>query len=211
MASTSSGYEGIRALLFDLGGVHIDIDFRRAFQAWAALADCDAVVLEERFSFDDHYERHERGELSSAGYFSVLRDRLGIKLSNRELADGWNSIYIGVVPGMSAMLNRASHRFPLFAMTNSNPTHQSVWAEQFADDLAIFEDIFVSSEIGLRKPDAEAYLWVTRRIGVEPHQILFFDDIPENCKGALAMGMPSVLVSSITDVEGALCRLDLAI
>ena len=50
----------VHALLFDLGGVVIAFDFGKAFQLWALRAGCDPSTLEERFTLDDAYERHER-------------------------------------------------------------------------------------------------------------------------------------------------------
>ena len=49
----------IRALMFDLGGVLIEVDFGRVMRAWAAAAGCDPVVLGQRFTFDEAYRQHE--------------------------------------------------------------------------------------------------------------------------------------------------------
>jgi HAD superfamily hydrolase (TIGR01509 family) len=199
----------IRALLFDLGGVLIDIDFKRAFRAWAARASCDAAELEQRFVFDEAYEQHERGDLGSSDYFTTLRRCLGVRLSDDDLIAGWNDIYLGPTPGMAALLAQASQRFPLYAFTNSNPTHQSVWTVRFASELSIFRSIFVSSELGLRKPDPEAFSVVAKRIGFPASELLFFDDTPENIDGAVTAGMQAVLVGSASDVSMALLRLGL--
>jgi putative hydrolase of the HAD superfamily len=195
-----------RALLFDLGGVLVDIDFGRALQFWAQRADIDPTSLQRRFRFDGAYEDHERGELSSPEYFVLLRSQLEVDLTIEDLAAGWNDIYVGVVPGMSELLARASRHVPLYALTNTNPTHQAAWSSLFAEELAVFETVFVSSDLGHRKPDPTAYLEVAQRMGTEPHEVLFFDDTPANVDGALAVGMPAVLVESAADVERALAR-----
>ncbi len=194
----------IRALLFDLGGVVIEIDFKRAFRIWADRAGCDPVELERRFSIDEAYERHERGELDASGYFTALRRNLGLRLSDEEIVSGWNDIYLGTVPGMSALLSKAGQRFPLYAFTNSNPTHQRAWAGRFASELSVFRFIFVSSDLGLRKPDPEAFAVVAARTGFRVSELLFFDDTPENVWGARTAGMPAVLVESSADVREAL-------
>ena len=69
----------VDALLFDVGGVVIRIDFNRAFVRWAALASCDAALLRQRFSQDPPYQRHERGEIGVADYFASLRTSLGMR------------------------------------------------------------------------------------------------------------------------------------
>src|SRR6267142_602072 len=58
------------ALLFDLGGVIIDIDFNRVFARWAASAGCDPALLRERFTQDEPYRRHEIGAIGIEDYFA---------------------------------------------------------------------------------------------------------------------------------------------
>lgn len=197
----------VRALLFDLGGVVIETDFERVMQAWAAAAHCEPAVVRRRFSFDEAYERHERGELDAAGYFASLRRSLGLRLSDEDFTAGWNDLYVGLVPEMPAVLAVAAQRFSLHAFTNSNPTHQREWSTRFGSELAVFRSVFVSSELGLRKPEPAAFAAVAERAGFAPAEILFFDDSAENVAGARASGMQAVLVRSSCDVVEALRRL----
>ena len=211
MDETVGGSGELRAILFDLGGVVIDIDFKRAFQIWAALASCDAADLEQRFTFDEAYEQHETGELHSAGYFNALRESLNVSLSEDDLVAGWNDIYLGTIPGMVKLLATASQRFPLYAFTNSNPAHQSVWSVRFAAELSIFKTIYVSSELGVRKPDPRSFSLVAERMGVQASEVLFFDDSAENVDGAVSAGMRGVVVESTRDVTVALGRYGLEV
>lgn len=88
----------VRALLFDLGGVVINFDFGGAFRSWAARAGCDPSLIAQRFSLDDSYKQHERGEIAASSYFASLRQSLQIDLSDMEFAQGWNDVYLGPVP-----------------------------------------------------------------------------------------------------------------
>ena len=196
-----------RALLFDLGGVVLDIDFDRVFHAWAARASCDPRAVRRRFKFDDAYERHERGELDASGYFASLRRSLRLHLSDEEFMAGWSDLYVAPVPGMAAVLAAASQRFPLYAFTNSNPTHQAVWATRYAPELSVFRSIFVSSEMGLRKPDPGAFKEIARRTRLPASAFIFFDDTLENVVGARTAGMQGVHVRSTDDVRVALLEL----
>ena len=200
----SEGQRPVSAVLFDLGGVVIDLDFGRAFQIWALRAGCNPGLIAERFSIDEFYEQHERGEITGASYFASLRQSLGIWITDEEFAEGWNDIYVGPRPGMSELLARVQRHRPLFAFTNSNPTHQAVWQTRYADELLPFRRVFVSSELGVRKPDPEAFLLVARHMGYEPEETLFFDDGFGNVEGARAAGMQAVLVTSTGDVRQAL-------
>jgi hypothetical protein len=61
----------IRALLFDLGGVVIELDFKRAFRVWADSSSGDPADIARRFAFDEAYRQHERGEIGASEYFST--------------------------------------------------------------------------------------------------------------------------------------------
>src|SRR5262249_9402248 len=160
--------------------VVIDIDFNRAFSRWAGHAHCDEMLIRERFRHDTAYKRHERGEIDSDEFFADLRESLGIDISDAQLLDGWNSILVGEMPGISELLAKAAESFPLYAFTNSNREHEQCWSKQFSSILRNFKEIYVSSTIKLRKPEAEAYDYVVRAIGVSVDRIVFFDDVLEN-------------------------------
>jgi putative hydrolase of the HAD superfamily len=194
----------VDALLFDLGKVVIDFDFSRAFARWASHARCEESLIRAHFSHDEDYDRHERGHIDSEVYFSALRASFGIDISDAQFRDGWNAILTGEVPGMSSLLATAAERFPLYALTNSNHEHQQYLSIRFAEVLRHLKRIFVSSTIGLRKPEAEAYEYVVERIGVPARRILFFDDLIENVEGARTYGLQAVHVMSGADVKDAL-------
>lgn len=87
----------LKALLFDLGGVVIDIDLDNIFIHWAKYSNCSVEKIKSKFSFDHFYEAHEKGEINSSEYFNSLREKLGINISDPQFESGWNSIYKGEI------------------------------------------------------------------------------------------------------------------
>jgi FMN phosphatase YigB (HAD superfamily) len=195
------------ALLFDLGRVVLDIDFNRTLSCWAAHAGCEPAHLLARFTRDDAYHRHERGEIDDATYFAALRASLGVELSDAQFLEGWNAIFVGEMPGIAVHLARAKARVPLYAFSNTNGAHADHFSVAYADVLGHFREIFLSSNIKLRKPDAAAYDHVVKAIGVPASRIVFFDDLTENIEGARARGLIAVHVTSPGDVAQALAAL----
>ena len=108
------------ALLFDLGRVVLDIDFGKVLACWATHAACEPAHLVGRFSPDDIWHRHERGEIDDAEFFAGLRNLLGIGISDAQFLEGWNALFTGEMPGIAPMLARAAKRVPLFAFSNTN-------------------------------------------------------------------------------------------
>jgi glucose-1-phosphatase len=192
------------ALLFDLGRVVLDIDFERCLHHWGRHAGCEPAQLAQRFLRDELYQRHEKGEISDEAFFAGLRGSLGVTLSDALFIEGWNAIFVGEIPGINQLLARAAQALPLYAFSNTNAAHVAYFSGRYAEVLRHFRKIFLSSAIGLRKPEAAAYDHVVRAIGVPAERIVFFDDLAENIVGARETGLKAVLVRSVDDVAGAL-------
>ena len=165
-------FADIDAVVFDLGNVLIEIDFHRVFVHWAQHAQCPAEQIAERYAHDHHYEKHERGEINAHEYFAALRESLGIDISDEQFLDGWNQIFVGEVPSIRQLTSQYAALFPIYAFSNSNESHKAVWLPRYAQILQPFKQVFVSSDIGKRKPETDAYFHVAKTIDVEPDRIL---------------------------------------
>ncbi len=195
------------ALLFDLGRVVLDIDFNRALTCWAGHAGRAPADLAARFVREESYRHHEIGQIEDAAYFQSLRDSLGIGISDAQFLEGWNAIFAGEMPDIAPLLKRAAARVPLYAFSNTNRPHVEHFSKAYADVLGHFREVFLSSSIGLRKPDAAAYDHVVKAIGVPAERIVFFDDLAANIEGARERGLVAVHVTSPDDVANALAAL----
>lgn len=197
----------IRALLFDLGGVVIEIDFERALRHWADYSELSLPELRAAFRFDPAYERHERGEIAWGEYVEHLRTALKLGATDGEIMAGWNSIFIREIPQTLAMIEQARKVLPCYGFSNTNPTHQAHWEAAFPRAAGVFDRVFVSWQLGLRKPERAAFEAVCDAMGLKPAEVLFFDDTAQNVEGAKAAGLSSVLVTSPADVRSALAGL----
>ena len=195
------------ALLFDLGRVVIDIDFTKVLACWAGHAGCAPADIAARFAADDVYFDHERGKVSDEEFFENLRRLLGITISDEQFLEGWNSIFAGEMKGIVPLLERASQHLPLYAFSNTNKAHIAAFTKLYADVLKPFSEIYLSSTIGLRKPDAEAFDHVVGAMGVPASRVVFFDDLAENIVGARARGLKAVHVTSTADIADTLTAL----
>ena len=111
----------IRALLFDLGGVVIEIDFDRVLKRWEGISALSFDELKAKFQFDVAYEQHERGEIDAVAYFAHLRDILQLAGSDYEIAAGWNSVFVSDLPTVRAVIAAAREHVPTFAGACPHP------------------------------------------------------------------------------------------
>ena len=195
------------ALLFDLGRVVLNIDFPRALACWAGHAGCEPSDIAARYVVDESYHHHERGTISDEAFFANLRRSLGIAISDEQFLEGWNAIFAGEMEGIAPLLQRAAKHFPLYVYSNTNNAHVDYITVAHAHTLKPFRELYYSSTIGHRKPDAAGFDHVVAAIGVPASRIVFFDDLAANIEGARARGMKAVLVKSSRDVADALTAL----
>ncbi len=203
MTSLSPG--SADALLFDLGRVVLDIDFSKAIACWAGHAGLKPDAIVARYERDSEaYRLHEVGKISDEDYFQSLRSSLGIGISDAQFLEGWNAIFAGEMPDIADLLPRAAKQMPVYAFSNTNRPHVDHFSKEYAGLLGHFRELYLSSSIGLRKPDAEAFDHVVAAIAVPAERIVFFDDLAENVEGARARGLTAVHVTSPRDVGIAL-------
>jgi len=194
----------IKTLLFDVGGVVIDFDFRRAFRVWESISLLSCVEMESTFKFDAAYEQHERGEVTAKEYFSHLATTLELQDNHVRIAEGWNAIFVCEITETRLMLQAARGQFPCYALTNTNATHHATWSAMFPKVWSSFERVFASHEMGCRKPEPQAFEYIAHALGVSLDSIMFFDDVLENVEAATKQGLHAVHARSPQDVRKAL-------
>jgi HAD superfamily hydrolase (TIGR01549 family) len=195
------------ALLFDLGRVVLDIDFSKALACWAGHAGCSPSDIAPRWAIDAAYHHHERGTISDEAFFEGLRRSLGIAITDEQFLEGWNAIFAGEMDGIAPLLERAARHFPLYVYSNTNRAHVAHFTRIHAHTLKPFRELFYSSSIGMRKPEAAAFDHVVKAMGVPASRIVFFDDLAENVESARSLGIKAVQVKSSRDIADALTAL----
>ena len=209
MASRANPSEASRphAVLLDLGGVIMDIDPRACFVSWARAAAVDIRAVAERWAVDDAYKAFEVGAIDFDEYLDSLSRRLGISLTRPQWRTGWNELLRDLFEDVAGILPEVASTLPLYVFSNTNPVHQDAWQSRFESALAPIRKIYTSWEVGLRKPDVESYLAVSRDIGVAPTGILFLDDNADNVAGGQAAGLDARLVTDPAETVAILREL----
>lgn len=186
-------------LLLDLGRVLLDIDFDRCFRHWAATArdrgqPVDAATLRSRFTRDEIFEAHERGEASCEAFFAHLAARLGVDLDPEAVRAGWNAIFGADVTGLPDRLRALGEHCELHALSNTNRTHADHFRHRYAALLEPIGTVFASHELGMRKPEPRIYDHVVATLGARPGDVLFLDDDQANVAAAEARGLRTLHV-----------------
>src|SRR5688572_2746517 len=125
-----------RALLFDLGNVVIEIDFRRVLAAWQPASALSPQALAQAFSFDPPYQQHETGALAADAYLAHLRSTLGLRCADADLLRGWNAVFVRPIDETVALIDVVAPVIPCHAMSNTNAVHLAEMHRAFPEVMA---------------------------------------------------------------------------
>ncbi len=123
------------------------------------------------------------------------------KLSYLEFTNGWNSIYEDIIPGIENLLKKLKSNFKIIGLTNTNEIHYPVWEKKYKNVLKLFDKIYSSHLLGMRKPDKEIFDYILKENNFKKEEVIFFDDTKENVEKAELIGISSFLVNSFDNMK----------
>lgn len=182
--------------IFDLGNVIVDIDFNRVLGSWSDFSRVPLATLKQSFTMGDAFHQHERGEISDEVFAEKLCHEMDLPLSYEQFAHGWQAIFVGIRPEVIAIMHKLreqGHR--VVVLSNTNRLHTTFWPDEYPDVKAAADKIYLSQEMGMRKPEARIYQAVLQAEGYPAADAVFFDDNADNIEGANQLGITSILVT----------------
>ena len=182
-------------ILLDLGGVLIDVDYHASAKAFRALGHSDFDKLYSKAQQDHLFDGFETGALSPAEFRDRIRQVLDMDLSDAVIDSCWNAMLGSIPAERIELVERLKEQYQVLLLSNTNAIHVPAFSAIVAhengigDFKGLFDGAYYSCEIGLRKPDAEAFHHVLERHDADPARTLFIDDSIQHVVGARAAGL----------------------
>ena len=185
----------------------LGIDFHRVFQHWAAASGVEASLFYDSWTLDQAYKDQEIGRIDFHQYTAHLSKTLGVSMSPEQWRDGWNALWTEPYNKVAATFGTLKRHFTLCAFSNTNAVHAESFMQRYPHILSQFDQLFLSHEVGCRKPSAEAFLHVCDLMRPKPQQVTFLDDSLENVAGARAAQLTAHHTRSEAEVLSVLGQL----
>jgi putative hydrolase of the HAD superfamily len=189
----------IRHIIFDFGGVLINLDYALTNKAFRALGfDIDRHFTQLQQS--NLFNAYETGKVSSAFFYNELRQLGGSQLTDEQLATAWSAMILDLPLERVKMLKQLKKKYNLYLLSNTNQTHYETFAPYLEGLLGVgvwdtlFNKVYYSHQIGLRKPDKEIFEYLISDAGLQPQHCLYLDDLEKNLAAPAAMCMETILV-----------------
>ncbi len=190
--------KAVQNIIFDLGGVLLNIDYKATEQAFVQLGIQDFHTLFNQFHANELFSQLETGTVAEERFFERLQESSGLQLKREDMLKAWNAMLLDFRDGSIAFLRSIRNRYGVYLLSNTNELHlqafqlsfRQQYPESSLDDL--FDAAYYSHRIGLRKPHKEAFEWVLRQHQLEPEQTLFIDDSLPNIEAAAQLQIQTV-------------------
>jgi len=187
----------IRHIIFDLGNVLMKLDYTRTEKAFIDLGVNDFrryFTLERSMPF---FKRFEMGQMAPEVFYDGVREMTGLSAGNEQLKEAWNAMLVGFPAEWFAWLEKLAAKYPVYLFSNTNQVHfervMEMSREQMQRPLnSYFTQAWFSHQVGVRKPDEEAYNTVLALGGLRAGDSLFIDDVLENVTGARKAGLQAI-------------------
>lgn len=201
----------IKALIFDMGGVLVDLDIedcKRAFRSGLGFDGIDDII--DACHQKGIYGDLEEGKLSAEEFRSIVLAGSREGAVEADVDEAMSHILVGIDPYKVDLLKRLSEKYELYMLSNNNPICLPYSSKMFSDAgiplEKIFRKSFFSYEMKALKPSEAFYKTVMKEIGRSSDELLFIDDSQKNVDGAMAAGLPAVYYEPGTDLAELLDR-----
>ncbi len=194
----------IKSLIFDLGGVIIDLSVDHTLQAFSDLSRTKKEKIEELFVSAPGFEEYEKGLISDDDFRNFVRKVYGIQCSSDEIDACWNAMLLGLPVIKLALLKNLKQHYNVFLLSNTNGIHLDYINQVMLPALgqeepsldSYFHRSYYSHRMKKRKPNADIFEQVLEENSLIPHQTLFLDDNKCNIEGAHQLGIKTLHVTS---------------
>lgn len=197
----------IENIIFDLGGVLLDIDYNLTRKAFENLGVANFYEMYSQANADKLFQKLEMGKVSEKQFYKELNKATGLHLSQQEIRNAWNAMLLSFREKSLEFLGQLKDRYKLYLLSNTNNIHLNSFYEIYHQKERknsfeqFFDKAFYSFEIGLRKPDADCYEWVINDLKINPAKTLFIDDSINNIHGAEKAGLQTLHLTQEMKIE----------
>lgn len=192
----------IKNIIFDFGGVILNIDFSKTIDAFINLGIDRFSESFSGFAQSQVFNDLETGKSSPEAFYEGLRKELGVTLTNQQIADAWNALLLDLPPHRIDILKSLKGNYRLFLLSNTNQIHFESYNNRFVKDYGhnfadLFEHAYWSFNVKQRKPDAAIFEHVLTNSQLVASETLFIDDSFQHIEGARKLGIKTLHLQGI--------------
>ena len=182
----------IKNIIFDLGGVIINLDIPKTITSFTELGFADFKSLYTQAQQIPLFDEFDKGTVSPENFFSELKKLLQTDMDESRLIAAWNAMLLDFPPHRMDVIGQMNKKYRTFLLSNTNETHVTAFEQILEEQHAVknlnhcFEKVYYSCRMNMRKPDPEIFRYVLNENKLVAEETVFIDDSIQHVKGALS-------------------------
>jgi putative hydrolase of the HAD superfamily len=182
-------------LIFDLGNVLYDIDFKKMNDGFTSIGIKNIEALYTLNQSHPLFLDLEMGFVNEQTFFDGFRTLVNLPLSNDQIRTAWNSLLVGYRKSSIQWVKENNKKYPTFLYSNTNQIHCDHFIPEFEKEVAdyplesLFQTPYYSHKMGMRKPDPVSFTYILEKEGLVAEETLFIDDNEPNILAAASVGI----------------------
>jgi putative hydrolase of the HAD superfamily len=193
--------KNIKNIVFDLGGVIMNLDVPKTIEAFRELG-IDNIVNDTGHAYQhSFFYELEVGDISADAFLESLFNLSDQEPTYQQITEAWNMMILDMPKERIDFLHNLKTKYNLFLLSNTNSIHQKKYLNEFKEDYQtsfnkIFKKAYYSHEIGIRKPDATVFNFILNDSNLRAEETLFVDDALSNIEAAQNAGIQTYHVEN---------------
>lgn len=201
----------IKAIIFDLGGVIVNIDYHETSRKFKSLGVKDFDQVYSQFKQVESFDLFEKGLISPRQFRTELKKLANIEISDNDFDQAWFAMLLDTPAERIELIRKLKNQFQLYLLSNTNELHIPYYLEKVKNEIgcenfeSLFHEVYYSHKLHLKKPDEKIYRLILDNNGLKPSEVLFIDDTYLNTEAAEAIGINIYLLNdgnTIVDLLG---------
>jgi len=198
----------LKNIIFDLGGVLLNIDYKKTEQAFKDLGFHNFEEMYSQFTADELFANLETGKISNDDFYDRLTKEAKIKISRQEITDAWNKMLLTWRKESLSFIAKLDKEYKTYLLSNTNAIHLEAFNEILKNETGesegidnLFTKAYYSHKVNLRKPNDDIFNFVAKDAGLKPEETLFIDDSKNNIETAKKLGFKTHLLLPEEKIE----------
>ncbi len=195
----------VKSIIFDLGGVLINLDYQLTRKAFENLGIANFNDLYTQHHANPLFEQLEVGAIEPEDFYNKLRETTGLTITNGQIETAWNAMLLDFPAERLAWLDQIKNKYNIYLFSNTNAIHYKAFTTIYAQTAPLvglnpnfnhfFKTPYYSHTLKQRKPEVAAFEAVFQDANLDPAHTLFIDDTISNIEGAQKAGLQTIFLS----------------
>lgn len=199
--------KNIRHIIFDLGGVLLNIDYQRTQKAFYELGLTDFETHYTQMTQTGLFDDFETGRIGADAFVATLRELLPQTCTETAIINAWNAMLLDMPLRRLQLLQQLQIHYQTILLSNTNELHEKAFNQILKSQCGFnsfgvfFDKVYFSHRLGLRKPDKAIFELVLQQNQLDPEHTLYLDDSPQHIDSARQLGIQCIFMQPGMTIE----------